>query len=91
MSLSVKKGDTVLIIAGRDRGKRGVIERVLPAENRVVVTGINIRKRHLKPSQKHPRGGIIEIFAPLHRANVMPIDPATEQPTRADKIGQTTK
>ena len=86
MKLSVKKGDNVLVIAGREKGKRGVIERVIPEDNRVVIAGVNLRKRHLKPSKKHPRGGIIEMAGTMHRSNVMVIDSATEKPVRANKV-----
>lgn len=86
MKTTIKKGDSVLVIAGREKGKKGTIERVIRESNRVVIVGINMRKRHLKPSRKHPRGGIVEIAAPLSRANVMIIDPATEKPVRGDKI-----
>lgn len=75
-----------MVIAGREKGKRGVIEKVIPATNRVVIAGVNLRKRHLKPSRKHPRGGIVEIAASLNRSNVMVIDPATERPVRGNKV-----
>jgi large subunit ribosomal protein L24 len=90
MKMTIRKGDTVLVIAGREKGKKGTVERVIPANNRVVIAGVNIRKRHLKPSQKHPRGGIIEIAAPFSRANVMVIDPATEKPIRGNKVERET-
>lgn len=90
MKMTIKKGDSVLVIAGREKGKKGTVERVMPAANRVVIAGVNLRKRHLKPSQKHPRGGIIEISAPLHRSNVMVIDPATEKPVRGSQVERET-
>jgi large subunit ribosomal protein L24 len=90
MKMTIKKGDSVLVIAGREKGKKGVVERVLPAENRVVIVGINLRKRHFKPSQKHPRGGIVEIATAFSRSNVMVIDPATEKPVRGSKVERTT-
>jgi large subunit ribosomal protein L24 len=71
MSISVKKGDTVWVIAGKDKGKTAKVRRVLPKENRVVLERINIVKRHTKPSRKNVQGGVIEIEAPLHRSNVM--------------------
>lgn len=89
MKMTIKKGDHVLVIAGREKGKRGVVERVIPEANRVVIAGINLRKRHLKPSKAHPRGGIVEISAPFSRANVMAIDPATEKPVRGNKLERT--
>lgn len=83
---SLKKGDTVLVIAGKDKGKRGVIERALPATDRVVIAGVNVIKKHVKPSQKNPRGGIIEKSAPIHRSNVMVVDPTTDKPTRVSYV-----
>jgi large subunit ribosomal protein L24 len=79
---TIKKGDTVQIIAGKERGKRGQVERVIPATNRVVVAGLNMLKRHLKPTRTNPRGGIIEKPGSLHRSNVMVICPQTDKPTR---------
>jgi large subunit ribosomal protein L24 len=85
-AMTIKKGDQVQIIAGKDRGKRGTVERVLPKEQKVVVAGLNIVKRHLKPSKSQPRGGIIEKPAPIHRSNVMPVCPETSKPTRVRHI-----
>ncbi len=78
----LKKGDKILIIAGRDRNKTGVIERVLTKDNKVVVTGLNMVKKHLKKSQQTPQGGIIDKSLPLPISNVMLLDPATNKPTR---------
>jgi len=83
--LSVKKGDTVLVIAGKDNGKKGKIVQVLPKENRVVVEGVNVVKRHTRPSQKLPQGGIVEKEAPIHASNVMVICPSCGKPTRVGK------
>ena len=80
--MTLKKGDTVQILSGRERGKQGVIERVYPLLSRVVVTGINIRKRHVKPSKTQPKGGILEFPAPLYRSAVMLICPHCSKPTR---------
>lgn len=90
MKMTIKKGDNVLVIAGREKGKRGTVERVIPTANRIVIAGVNLRKRHLKPSRKHPRGGIVEISAPFHRSNVMVIDPASERPVRGSKVERAT-
>lgn len=79
---TIKKGDKVQVIAGKDKGKQGIVEKVLSAQNRVVVAGVNLIKRHFKPTQKNPRGGIVEMPAPLSRANVMVIDGETGKPTR---------
>ena len=76
------KGDKVIVIAGRDKGKTGTIQKVIPEQNRVVVEGINLRKKTNKPSQKNPDGGIVEIYAPIDASNVMLVDPKTKKPTR---------
>jgi len=83
--LSVKKGDTVLVIAGKDNGKKGKIIQALPKENKVVVEGVNVVKRHTRPSQKLPQGGIVEKEAPIHASNVMVICPSCGKPTRVGK------
>ena len=81
-SIHVRRGDTVGVIAGRERGKRGRVLRVMPAEGRVVVERINLMKKHQKPTQKLRQGGIIEREAPLHLSNVMLVDPRSDKPTR---------
>ncbi|NLB48561.1 MAG: 50S ribosomal protein L24 [Erysipelotrichia bacterium] len=80
--MNLVKGDKVIVIAGRDKGKTGTIQKVIPKQNRVVVENVNIRKKHNKPSQKNPDGGIVEIYAPIHASNVMLLDPKTKKPTR---------
>ncbi|MBM7646870.1 large subunit ribosomal protein L24 [Scopulibacillus daqui] len=80
--LHVKKGDKVQVISGKDKGKQGVILKAYPSKNRVVVEGVNIVKKHSKPTQMNPQGGIIEQEAPIHVSNVMPLDPKTNEPTR---------
>ncbi len=72
--LKIKKDDTVKVIAGADKGKQGRVVRVLPLENRVVVEGVNIVKKHQKPSAANPQGGIVETEAPISVSNVMYID-----------------
>ena len=79
--LKVRKGDDVIVLAGRDKGKKGSVLRVLREENRVVVQGVNVVKRHTKPSAAQP-GGIIEREAPINASNVAHIDPADGKPTR---------
>jgi large subunit ribosomal protein L24 len=79
--LKIKKGDKVVVITGRDRGKTGEVKRVLPAENRVVVDGVNMVKRHTRPSAGNA-GGIVEKEASIHVSNVAHIDPKTDKPTR---------
>jgi len=80
--LCVKKGDKVQIIAGKDKGKKGKILVSLPSKGRVVVEGANIVKRHTRPTQKNPQGGIIEKEGPIHISNVQLICPHCNQPTR---------
>lgn len=80
--MHVKKGDTVKVITGKDKGKQGVILEAFPKKERVIVEGVNIVKKHAKPSQDNPQGGIINKEAPIHVSNVMPIDPKTGEPTR---------
>ena len=80
--MHVKKGDTVQVMSGKDKGKQGVILKAMPSKNRVVVEGVNVMKKHAKPSQANPQGGILEIEAPIHVSNVMPLDPKTGKPTR---------
>jgi large subunit ribosomal protein L24 len=80
--LHVKKDDTVIVITGKDKGKKGRIIAAYPRLNKVLVEGVNIVKRHSKPSQQNPQGGIIEKEAPVHVSNVMLIDPKSNKPTR---------
>ncbi|KDE49715.1 50S ribosomal protein L24 [Geobacillus sp. CAMR12739] len=70
------------VISGKDKGKQGVILAAFPKKNRVIVEGVNIVKKHAKPSQANPQGGIIEKEAPIHVSKVMPLDPKTGEPTR---------
>lgn len=86
--LHVKTGDTVVVIAGKDKGKQGKIKAAMPDKNRVVVEGVNMVKRHTKPTQANPKGGIISKEAPIHVSNVMILDPETKKPTRIKKIQQ---
>ncbi|MBU6389094.1 50S ribosomal protein L24 [Patescibacteria group bacterium] len=80
--MTIKKGDQIRVIAGREKGKQGTVERVIRDNGRVVVNGINVRKHHLKPSRSKPQGGIIEVPAAFSRANVMIICPHCSRPTR---------
>ncbi len=81
-SLHIKKGDTVYVNAGNDRGKTGRVVRVLVKKNRAVVEGINMVSKSVKPSAKHPQGGIIKMEAPIHVSNLNLIDPKSGKPTR---------
>lgn len=80
--MKIKKDDTVLVISGKDRGKTGKVEKALPRLRKIVIPGINIRKKHLKPSKKHPKGGVMEFPAPFNISNVKLICPKCNKPTR---------
>ncbi|MDR0695054.1 MAG: 50S ribosomal protein L24 [Prevotellaceae bacterium] len=80
--LHIKKGDTVFVNAGEDRGKKGKVLEVLTGKNRAIVEGINLVKKHTKPNAKHPQGGIIEQEAAIHISNLQAVDPSTGAPTR---------
>jgi large subunit ribosomal protein L24 len=79
--LKIKKGDKVVVITGRDKGKTGEVKQVLPTENRVIVDGVNMVKRHTAPSAGNA-GGIVEKEASIHVSNVAYVDPKTDKPTR---------
>jgi large subunit ribosomal protein L24 len=78
----VRKGDTVIVVAGKERGKKGKVLRVIPEKGRVVVERINMIKKHQKPTQKLRQGGIIEREGAIHLSNVMLLDPGSDKPTR---------
>ena len=78
----IRKGDKVVVITGRDKGKEGIVQKVHQKLEKVVVEGVNIRKKHRKPTQQNPEGSIIEVYAPIHVSNVALIDPKTKKPTR---------
>jgi large subunit ribosomal protein L24 len=80
--MKIHKGDLVMVLAGKDRGKRGRIKEVLPRQSRVVVEGINFVKRHRKPRGQMDQGGIIEFEAPIHVSNVMLVCPRCKEPAR---------
>jgi len=80
--LHVKKEDTVIVISGKDKGKKGRVIAAYPRENRVLVEGVNMVKKHAKPSQLNPQGGILNQEAPIHVSNVMHVDPKSGLPTR---------
>lgn len=80
--MNLVKGDKVIVIAGKDKGKTGTIQKVIPESNRVVVEGVNIRKKHKKPTQQNPDGGILEIYAPIDASNVAILDPKTKKATK---------
>lgn len=80
--LKIKKGDEVIVIAGKDKGKKGKIVKALPKESRVVVGGINMVARHTKPSQSNPEGGMVRKEASIHVSNVALIDAKSGKGTR---------
>lgn len=80
--MHVKTGDKVMVITGKDKGKTGTVLAAFPKKGRVLVEGVNIVKKHSKPSQDNPQGGIINKEAAIHASNVMVIDPKTNEPTR---------
>ena len=81
MAAKIKKGDRVIVLAGKDKGKKGEVLQVMPKESRVLVAGVNVVKRHTAPSQMNA-GGIVEKEASLHVYNVVRIDPRDSKPTR---------
>jgi large subunit ribosomal protein L24 len=80
--MRIRKNDSVVVIAGNDKGKTGKVLKVFPKVSKVIVEGINVRKRHTKPNQRTPQGGILEKEAPVHVSNVMLLDPKSGKPTR---------
>ena len=81
MSAKIKKGDSVVVLTGKDKGRSGTVLKVLPEDNRVVVQGINMVQRHTRPSQTNPNGGIVNKEASLHVSNVAHVD-SNGKPTR---------
>ncbi len=82
MSARIRLGDMVVVVSGKDKGKKGKVTRVLREEDRVVVEGVNLVKRHTRPTPRNPAGGILEREQPLHGCKVMPVDPKTGKGTR---------
>ena len=80
--MSIRRNDNVMVIAGRSRGKRGKVHRVMPKENRLIVEGVNLVKRHTKPRGIARQAGIIEKEAPIHVSNVMLVCPKCSRPVR---------
>lgn len=88
----IRQGDTVLVIAGKDRNKTGVVESVFPGADKITITGINMVKKHMKKSSKFPQGGIIDKNMPIHISNVMILDPSSQKPSRiGSKVVQKVK
>jgi len=80
--MNIKKGDTVLIITGKDRGKQGIVSRAMPQVNKVIIEGLNMVKKHIKPQGQTRQGGVIEKAMPIHVSNTMLICTECGQPTR---------
>jgi large subunit ribosomal protein L24 len=80
--MDIRKGDTVEVISGNDKGQRATVLSVMRDKGRVLVEGVNLRKHHTRPSARDPQGGIIEREAAIHVSNVMVVCPKTDQPTR---------
>jgi len=81
-SAKIRKGDSVVVLSGKDKGRTGTVAQVLPKEGKVVVEGINVLARHRKPSQQNPQGGIDRFPAPMHLSKVALADPKDGKPTR---------
>lgn len=82
MAQRIKKGDTVVVIAGAEKGKTGTVKEILNKDSRVVIEGLNRVWKHVKPSQRFPQGGRIQKEAAIHISNVQPVDPKTGKGTR---------
>jgi len=80
--LKIRKGDTVIVLTGKDKGKKGQVTKAIPTSRKVLVEGVNIVKKHSKPSKMNPNGGIISFEKPIDISNVALLDPKTDQPTR---------
>jgi large subunit ribosomal protein L24 len=86
LKVNIKKNDQVLVIAGKDRGVVGRVLKVMPAQSRAIVEGVNMIKRHTRPNpQKQVQGGIVEREAPLHISNLKVLDPESKKPTRVGR------
>ena len=82
MKLKIRKGDNVVVITGKDKGKTGIVEKVFPEAGRIVVKGIALAKKHIKPSKKNPQGGIIDINLKIDSSNALIVCPTCGKPTK---------
>ena len=80
--MKIKTGDKVIVISGKDKGKTGIVQKVYPKVNKVVVEGVNIHKKHIKPTQQNPEGSIQEMYTPLDASKVMYYDAKAKKGTR---------
>ena len=81
MARHIRKDDEVIVTAGADKGTRGRVVQVLTGEDRVIVEGVNVRRKHVKPTQSNPQGGVVSVSMPIHISNVSPVD-KNKKPTR---------
>jgi large subunit ribosomal protein L24 len=82
MAVHIKKGDTVEVIAGDNKGSTGKVMKVIPNKKRVIVEGLNLAYKHVRPSQRNPQGGRIRIEQPIHISNVLPVNPKSSRGSR---------
>lgn len=80
--MKIKKGDNIIVVAGKDKGKKGKVIKAIPHKDMVVIEGVNIKKKSMRPKKSGQKGQIIEIAAPVHVSNVMIADPKTGKPVR---------
>lgn len=80
--MKIVKGDKVVVIAGSDKGKTGIVQAVYPKTNKVVVEGVNVHKKHKKPTQNQPEGSVEEMYVPIDASNVAIVDPKTKKASR---------
>lgn len=80
--MKILKGDKVVVIAGSDKGKQGIVQAVYPKKNKVVVEGVNVHKKHKKPTQANPEGSIVDMYVPIDASNVAIVDPKTKKASR---------
>ena len=80
--MKILKGDKVIVIAGKDKGKTGIVQAVYPKVNKVVVEGVNVHKKHKKPTQQSPEGSVVEMYVPIDASNVAILDPKTKKASR---------
>lgn len=83
--LHIKKGDTVKVLSGDNKGREGKVLEIITDKDKAVVEGVNLVSKHTKPNAKHPQGGIIKKEAPIHFSNLMLVDPATGKPTKVGR------
>jgi len=80
--MDIKKGDKVIVLSGSDKGKTGIVQRCYPSLNKVVVEGVNVHKKHKKPTQATPEGSVVDIYVPIDASKVAIVDPKTKKATR---------